>query len=68
MRDFDIAKSLMWSHKLYEGVSMPEMKAPKSLVLLDPGVLPECMRWYEFLLCSPHFSKKSSCISPLPEF
>lgn len=45
---------------------MFEVKAPKSLVFLDPGVLPEHTKWNEFLLCSPHFSKKSSHISPLP--
>lgn len=37
---------------------MPEVKALKTLVFLDPGLLPEYMRWYEFLLCSPHFDKK----------
>lgn len=66
MGDFNIAKFLMCSHLLYEGVPMPEVKAPKSLLFLDAGVLPEYMRWCEFLFCSPHCSKKSSCVSPLP--
>lgn len=62
-----MAMFLMWSHKLYKiSESIPEVKAPRILVLLDPGVLLDYVRWYEFFLSSPRFSKKSSCISPLP--